>query len=104
GQLGITLREQNGSTRRFASNFDRSAVRFSTTDADVYFGDSHVMVMPDGDYEMRGTAREICTGSRIAVALRVHPAPDAYFPGVAMGSGGFVSGYTVPGLRASARG
>jgi len=104
GQLGITLREQNGSTRRFASNFDRSAVRFSTTDADVYFGDSHVMVLPDGDYEVRGTAREDGTGARIAVALRVHPAPYAYFPGVAMGSGGFVSGYTVPGLRASARG
>jgi hypothetical protein len=39
-----------------------------------------------------------------SVSLRVHPAPFAYFPGVAMGSGGFVSGYTVPALRASASG
>jgi hypothetical protein len=104
GQLGITLREQNGSTRRFATNLDRSRVRFSTTDADVFFGDSHVVVLPDGDYEVRAAAREE-NGARgsISVALRVHPAPYAYFPGVAMGSGG-VSGYTVPGLRASATG
>jgi hypothetical protein len=40
----------------------------------------------------------------MSVALRVHPAPYAYFPGVAMGSGGFVSGYTVPALRATATG
>jgi hypothetical protein len=40
----------------------------------------------------------------LSVSLRVHPAPFAYFPGVAMGSGGFVSGYTVPALRASASG
>lgn len=104
GRLGITLRDQNGSTRRYASNFDRSRVRFSTTDADVFFGDSHVMVLPNGDYEVRGTAREEGGGGRMSVALGVHPAPYAYFPGVAMGSGGFVSGYTVPGLRASATG
>ena len=106
GQLGITLREQGGSTRRFASTFDRSQVRFSTTDADLRFGDSRVRVLPDGDYEVKGTAREEAggEGGRISVALRVRPAPHAYFPGVAMTSGGFVSGYTVPGLRASASG
>jgi hypothetical protein len=71
----------------------------------LMFGDSHVVVLPDGDYEVRATAREE-NGARagISVALRVHPAPYAYFPGVAMGSGGFVSGYTVPALRASATG
>ena len=69
------------------------------------FGDSHVIVLPDGDYEVRAAAREE-NGARgkMSVALRVHPAPYAYFPGVAMGSGGFVSGYTVPALRASATG
>jgi hypothetical protein len=36
--------------------------------------------------------------------MRVHAAPHAYFPGVSMISGGFVSGYVVPGLRASATG
>ena len=38
GQIGITLREQNGATRRFATTIDRSRVRFSTTDADLVFG------------------------------------------------------------------
>ena len=104
GQFGITLREENGATRRFGANFDRSRVKFSTTRADLVFGDSHVTVLPDGDYEVRGTAREQNGGRVLSVSLRVHPAPFAYFPGVAMGSGGFVSGYTVPALRASATG
>lgn len=105
GQIGITLREQDGATRRFATTLDRSRVRFSTTDANLVFGDSHVVVLPDGDYEVRAAAREENGArGRISVALRVHPAQYAYFPGVAMGSGGFVSGYTVPALRASATG
>jgi hypothetical protein len=120
GQLGITLREQatgngqqaagngqratSGATRRFATTFDRSRVRFSTADANLVFGDSHVTVLPDGDYEVVAAAREGSGGGTIRINLRVHPAPYAYFPGVSMGSGGFVSGYTVPALRASASG
>jgi hypothetical protein len=105
GQVGITVREQDGATRRFTTSLNRSRVRFSTTDANLVFGDSHVSILPDGDYEVRATAREE-NGARgtMSVALRVHPAPYAYFPGVAMGSGGFVSGYTVPALRATATG
>ena len=103
-QLGITLREQNGSTRRFARTYDRSQVRFSTTAANLQFGDGRVTVLPDGDYEVKATAREEAGRARISVVLRVHPAPYAYFPGVAMASGGFVSGYTVPALRATASG
>jgi len=105
GQVGITLRVQDGATRRFAATLDRSRVRFSTTDANLVLGDSHVIVLPDGDYEVRAAAREENGAQgKTSVALRVHPAPYAYFPGVAMGSGGFVSGYTVPALRASATG
>jgi len=59
----------------------------------------------DAGGELRAAAREESgTGGTISIALRVHPAPNAYFPGVAMGSGGFVSGYTVPALRATATG
>jgi hypothetical protein len=113
GKLGITLREQNGETRRFGVTLDRSKVRFSTTDADLVFGDSHVTVLANGDYEVRATAAEevgSATATRpqanrgIQIALTVHPAPYAYFPGVSMGSDGFISGYTVPALRASASG
>jgi hypothetical protein len=104
GRVGVTLREQNGSTRRFGTAVDRSRVRFSTTDANVDFGDSHVTVLPNGDYDVRATAPEEGGRGKIDVALTVHPAPYAYFPGVSMGSDGFVSGYTVPALRASASG
>ncbi|MFL5637838.1 MAG: hypothetical protein ACJ78M_00550 [Gemmatimonadaceae bacterium] len=107
GQLGITLRNQDGTTRRFGATLDRSKVRFSTHEANVVFGDSHVTVLPDGDYEVKATASEegrAANPGRVEILLRVHPTPHAYFPGVAMGSGGFVSGYTVPALRASASG
>lgn len=36
--------------------------------------------------------------------MTVNPASHAYFPGVSMGAGDFVSGYTVPALRARASG
>ncbi|MDP9203973.1 MAG: ABC transporter permease [Gemmatimonadota bacterium] len=109
GQLGITLREVAGRTRRFGVTLDRSQVRFSTTDANLVFGDSHVTVLPDGDYEVRAAASEeagagLSGPGRIQIDLRVHPAPYAYFPGVSMASGGFVSGYAVAALRASASG
>jgi hypothetical protein len=104
GRLGITIREQAGATRRFAANYDRSRVRFSTSDANLVFGDSRVKVLPDGDYAVRGSSRGENGVGTVTVSLRIHPAPYAYFPGVSMGSGGFVSGYTVPGLRATATG
>jgi hypothetical protein len=105
GKLGITLREQNGATRRFATTLDRSRVRFSTTDANLVFGDSRVTVLPDGDYDVSASAREENgSGSRLSLHLRVRPAPYAYFPGISMTSGGFISGYAVPALRASAMG
>jgi len=120
GQLGITLRQQatgngqraagngqratGGATRRFGVRLDRSRVRFSATDANLVFGDSRVTVLPDGDYEVVASAREESGRGRIEINLRLHPEPYAYFPGVSMGSGGFVSGYTVPALRASASG
>jgi hypothetical protein len=98
GNVGITIREQNGATRRFGATLDRSRVRFSTTDANLVFGESHVTVLPNGDYDVRARA------GKADISLVVHPAPFAYFPGVAMSSGAFVSGYTVPALRASASG
>jgi hypothetical protein len=116
GELGITLREQNGVTRKFGATLDKSAVRFSTTDANVVFGKSHVTVLANGDYEVKASAPEqglsgtrvrSASGSQVSgieIDLLVHPAPYAYFPGVAMGSSGFVSGYVVPALRATASG
>ena len=104
GQVAITLREEGGATRRFVQTLDKSRVRFSTTDANLVFGDSHVTVLPDGDYSLRASATEQNGRGRIAIDLRVHPDRYAYFPGVSMSSGGFVSGYVVPALRATATG
>jgi hypothetical protein len=122
GKLGITIRNEGGATQRFGKTFDRSQVKFSTTDANLEFGDSRVRVLPNGDYEIHASAlqdaaagSDVRTGASmgskspgagrdVRIALTVHPAPYAYFPGVGMGSGGFVSGYTVPALRASASG
>ncbi|MGH7605522.1 MAG: hypothetical protein ACRENK_16205 [Gemmatimonadaceae bacterium] len=98
GKIGITLRTDGGTTRRFGETVDRSRVRFSTSDANLVMGNSRVTVLPNGDYQVTASV------PGIRIALTVHPAPYAYFPGVAMGSAGFVSGYTVPALRASASG
>lgn len=106
GNLLVTLREQEGRTRTYSAKVDRSRVRFSTTDADLAFGDSRVTVLPNGDYDVIASAREEGGPGRIAISLNVAPAARAYFPGVSMGAegGDFVSGYAVPALRASASG
>jgi hypothetical protein len=49
-------------------------------------------------------AREESGGAEARVDLVVTPSPAAYFPGAALGSGTFVSGYAVAGLRADAVG
>ena len=104
GNIGITLREQGGRTRKFVARVDRSAVRFSTTRADLVFDSSRVTVLPNGDYRVIAAAREEDGGGRVDISMTVTPNPLAYFPGVSMGAGDFVSGYTVPALRASASG
>lgn len=104
GNLGITLREQEGRTRKFAARVDRSRVRFSTADANLVFGDSRVTVLPDGDYQVLAAASEEDGPGKIDISVTVKPAAFAYFPGVSMGAGNFVSGYTVPALRATASG
>jgi hypothetical protein len=69
-----------------------------------------VTVNPDGNYVVRAVASEENGGGggggggTIQVSLVVTPAAGAYFPGATYRSDDFVSGYTVPGLRASATG
>jgi len=104
GSVTITLREEGGRTRKFVSIIPRENVRFSTTDANVTLGESSVTVRPDGDYLMNAVAKEENGGAPLRVSLVVTPAPGAYFPGVSLNSDEFVSGYTVPALRASATG
>jgi hypothetical protein len=103
GQVLVTLREEGGSERRFATVAAPAAVRFSTTAADLDVGPSSVHVLPDGRYAVKALARELGGSRTAAVDLVVTPVPRAYFPGATLG-GDVVSGYAVPALRASGTG
>jgi hypothetical protein len=103
GQLLVTLHEQGRAARRFTSTVASSAVRFSTTDADLRLGDATVTVLPDGRYAVHGSAREEGTRTPLTLDFTVSPAAGAYFPGASLTSG-VVSGYVVPALRAEATG
>ena len=101
GQVLITTHEQVGGRdrqRRFTVTVPPSEVRFSTTAAELHVGASSVEVRPDGRYVVHAVAQGI------VVDLVVTPARGAYFPGSNIVAGDFVSGYTVPALRADASG
>ena len=104
GSVGITLREQEKESRKFESIVQRESVRFSTSSANLVMGPSSVTVLPDGNYRVVANARSTDGGAPVRVDLVVTPAIRAYFPGASIASGDFVSGYTVPALRASATG
>src|SRR5688500_87046 len=104
GSVGITLREQEKESRKFESIVQRESVRFSTSSANLVMGPSSVTVLPDGNYRVVANAGSTDGGAPVRVDLVVTPAIRAYFPGASIASGDFVSGYTVPALRASATG
>lgn len=103
GQVLVTLHEQGRPARRFTSTVRSTAVRYSTSDADLRIGESRVEVRPDGRYAVHAVAREERTGAPLRLDLVVSPAAGAYFPGATLTSG-IVSGYVVPALRADATG
>jgi hypothetical protein len=102
GSVAVTMREQEKASRKFESFVPSGEVSFSTTSANLRLGNSTVTVQPDGNYHVVATASG--AEGTIDLDLIVSPAPRAYFPGASLGSEEFVSGYTVPGLRASATG
>jgi hypothetical protein len=104
GQVLVTLHEQGKAPRRFVAAVPKREVAFSTSRADLRIGESSVTVLADGRYAVR--ARVVEEGGRetATVELVVAPTPYAYFPGAALSSGEFVSGYVVPALRADGTG
>ena len=104
GQILLTLHEEGRPARRFVSTHEPERIRFSTTDANLAFGDAGVTVLDDGRYAVRAAVREEGSGRPATVDLIVSPAERAYFPGTSIGGGAFVSGYVVPALRADATG
>ena len=106
GRVLVALHGIGVPERRFIADVPAEEVSLSTVHADLDLGSSSVRLLPDGRYEVRAHAREERTGDSVHVELTFDPAEGAYFPGTAMGdeSRGFVSGYVVPALRASASG
>ena len=103
-QVLVTLHERGAPSRRFTATVPRDSVRLSTRDADLHIGDARVEVREDGAYTVRARAAEVGRGTPLTLDLVVTPAPNAEFPGATLQSGDFASGYTVPGLRATASG
>lgn len=104
GQLLLSLHEEGKPERRYSRRIDRSRVRYSTQDADLALDEAFVRVLPDGRYAVQARIPSERGGAPATIDLVVSPAPRAYFPGTSLGSGDFVSGYVVAGLRASATG
>jgi hypothetical protein len=98
GQVLVTLHETGKPVRRATSLSPPSAVAFSTTRADLRIGESSVTVLPNGDY------RVVARAGEVAMDLTVQLSPNAFFPGASIGGSDVVSGYVVPGLRATATG
>lgn len=108
GRVLITTHETGAAgtrERRFTATVPPAGIEFSTTSPDLRIGTSRVTVLPDGRYALAATAEEDGTGhGRLRLDLVVAPVPGAYFPGTAIETGDFTSGYTVPGLEANATG
>ncbi|HTD62426.1 MAG TPA: hypothetical protein VK679_17345 [Gemmatimonadaceae bacterium] len=86
----VTTHATEKPAQRFTADIPPSAVRTSTTRADVTIGASSVTVLPDGRYSVHVRI------PRLSADLVVSPRPGAYFPGA--------PGYTVPALIADASG
>ena len=101
-----TMRRLGGPARehRFVATFAPRDVVFSTTSPDLRIGPSSVIVRPDGRYAITAHAKEPGGAGVLDLDLLVSPAPGAYFPGGAIETGDFASGYVVPALVADATG
>ena len=106
GQVLVTAHQTGQPARRFSLAVPKTSVRFSTRDANLDFGAAgSVLVQPDGNYAIRGTARaEDGSGAGLRLDLVVTPAARAYFPGATLLAGEAPSGYAVLGLRSAATG
>jgi hypothetical protein len=104
GQVTLTLNEEDRPARRYTAVLPHDSISFSTWNADLRIGSGRVTVDSAGRYVVHARARGERGEGDALVDLVVTPAPGAYFPGAALGGEGFVSGYAVAGLRASATG
>jgi hypothetical protein len=96
GRLLLTRRDQEGH-RSFVTEVPPSQVTYDTASADVSLGPNTVR-QRGGVYTLRARTADV------ALDLTVTPLPSRHFPPLAIGGDGFVSGYVVPALTATAEG
>jgi hypothetical protein len=106
---GIVLaryRTPDGRHRSYADTLTADDIVFSTSSADLKFGDHTVELVDDPvRYAVRARLPALAAGPPLTIDVAVHPIPHRYFPPVELAaSGSFVSGYVVPALRADVRG
>ncbi len=104
GQVLVTMHEAGRPPQRYSSAVASSQVRFSTRDADLRVGNGSVTVREDGAYIVKARVLHESRSTPLDVDLVVQPEANADFPGAALYSGPFASGYVVPALRARASG
>jgi hypothetical protein len=101
GRLLVTHRRRDGQYDRFTGDVPSSGIVLDTTRADLVIGSSSVR-QRDGIYRLQGLASG--QAGQLRLDLEVVPEANRYFPPVEMRDEGFVSGYVVPALSATARG
>jgi hypothetical protein len=101
GQLLATHRRPDGSYQRFTASVPPSRIAFDTARADLVLGSSSVE-QRRGQYRLRAQANG--KSGALNLQLDLTPLPQRYFPPVELRDEGFVSGYVVPGLAATASG
>ena len=101
GQLLITHRRPDGQYDRFTTQAASTGVEFDTARADLTVAKSTVR-QREGTYLLH--ARASGQAGDVNIDVRLVPTPHRYFPPVELGDDGFISGYVVPALGATASG
>lgn len=102
---GVVLaryRTPDGRDRSYADTLTANDIVFSTSAADLKFGDHAVELLDEPlRYHVRARLPARQEGPPLTIDIEVHPEPHRYLPPVELAaSDSFLSGYVVPALRA----
>ena len=101
GRMLLTHRRPDGRHDRYIADAPAAGVQLDTARADLAIGSSWVR-QRDGEYRLHVEAAGDRGPARLDLTLR--PKPNRWFPPVELREDGFLSGYVVPALAATASG
>lgn len=101
GELLVTHRRTDGRYERYIAQAQSTRTVFDTARADVSIGVNSVR-QRNGIYRLYGRAKG--DAGSVIIDVELAPAPNRYFAPVELRQEGFLSGYVVPGLVATASG